>query len=120
VRIQTASGDLGTYLTDGSGRTLYLFAADTGTTSTCSGPCAAHWPPLISPTTPTVSGDAKASLVGSSKRTDGSMQVTYAGHPLYTYVADTSTGAVNGQGLDVDGGLWWVVAPDGSRIVKTP
>ena len=48
------------------------------------------------------------------------MQVTYAGHPLYTYVGDTSKGAVKGQGLDVDGGLWWVVAPDGSRIVRTP
>src|SRR3954453_23137710 len=90
--IATTSGALGTYLTDGSGRTLYLFAADTGATSTCTGPCAAHWPPLISSAAPTVSGAAKASLVGSSKRADGSTQVTYAGHPLYTYVADNAKG----------------------------
>jgi predicted lipoprotein with Yx(FWY)xxD motif len=116
VTVTTASGALGTHLTDGSGRTLYVFAPDTGTTSTCNGACASIWPPVPASGTPTASGDAKASLLGTSKRTDGTMQVTYAGHPLYTYAADTAKGDAKGQGLNVDGGLWWVVAADGSSI----
>ena len=119
VTVKTASGSFGTYLTDGSGRTLYVFAPDTTSTSTCNGACAAIWPPVIASGTASASGDAKASLLGSSKRTDGSMQVTYAGHPLYTYVSDTAKGDVKGQGLNVDGGLWWVVAANGSSIEKT-
>ena len=119
VTVKTASGSFGTYLTDGSGRTLYVFAPDTTSTSTCNGACAAIWPPVIASGTASASGDAKVSLLGSSKRADGSMQVTYAGHPLYTYVSDTAKGDVKGQGLNVDGGLWWVVAADGSSIEKT-
>ncbi len=116
--VETASGPQGTYLTDGSGRTLYVFAPDTGSTSTCNGQCASVWPPLVASGAATAAGDAKASLLGSSKRADGSMQVTYAGHPLYTYVADTAKGDVKGQGLNVDGGLWWIVAADGTSIQK--
>ena len=119
VTIATTSGPLGTYLTDGSGRTLYVFAADTGSTSTCSGACAAVWPPVVGSGTPTASGDAKAGLLGSSKREDGSMQVTYAGHPLYTYAQDTAKGDTKGQGVNSDGGLWWVVAADGSSIKQS-
>jgi len=118
VTVSTSKGPLGTYLTTGSGRTLYVFAPDTTSTSTCNGVCASIWPPVPASGTATATGGAKASLLGSSKRADGTMQVTYAGHPLYTYAADTAKGDVKGQGLDVDGGLWWVVATDGSSIDK--
>ncbi len=119
VTVTTTNGSLGTYLTDGSGRTLYVFAPDTTSTSTCTGTCAAVWPPLVASGTATAAGSAKASLLGSSKRTDGTMQVTYAGHPLYTYAADGGKGVVKGQGVNSDGGLWWVVAADGSSIMNT-
>ncbi len=116
VTIGTQSGTNGTYLTDGSGRALYLFMSDTSTTSTCSGACATAWPPLTATGTPAVSGSASASKLGILTRADGTTQVTYGGHPLYYFAADTAAGQTKGQGKNAFGALWWLVDPAGSAI----
>jgi predicted lipoprotein with Yx(FWY)xxD motif len=112
------SGGPGRFLVDSGGRTLYLFAADTSTKSTCDGACAQGWPPLTTTGAPKAIGAAQASLLGTTKRSDGSTQVTYGGHPLYTYIEDSSAGQTTGQGLNAFGGLWWVVGTDGKLIDK--
>jgi predicted lipoprotein with Yx(FWY)xxD motif len=116
VKIETHSGPDGSYLTDGSGRTLYLWTADTGTTSTCTGGCAAAWPPVTSSSTPSAGSGVSASQLGLSKRSDGTEQVTYDGHPLYYFADDTSPGQMNGQGSTGFGAAWWIVSPSGSAI----
>lgn len=114
--VETASGDLGTFLTDGAGRSLYLFASDTATTSTCSGACATAWPPLTTTGAPTASGDATTDQLGTLTRGDGAVQVTYGGHPLYYFAGDKAAGQTNGQGKNGFGALWWLVAPSGAEI----
>jgi predicted lipoprotein with Yx(FWY)xxD motif len=85
----------GTALVDGTGRALYLFEADTGTTSTCTGACAQVWPQLLtSGPAPVATGAAQASLVGTSPRSDGTRQITYDGHPLYYFAGDKAPGDV--------------------------
>jgi predicted lipoprotein with Yx(FWY)xxD motif len=116
--VMTKTGSAGTYLTDGSGKSLYLFAADTGGKSVCNGACAAAWPPLITSGKPTAGTGATASMLTTITRTDGKTQVVYAGHPLYYYVADTAAGQTTGQGLNQFGGLWWLVSPAGAAIQK--
>lgn len=107
----------GTALVDGAGLTLYLFEADTGTTSACTGACAQVWPPLLADgPTPGTTGAARAALVGSGVRADGSRQVTYHGHPLYHFAGDRAPGDVRGQGIHNFGGGWYVVTPDGDKI----
>jgi predicted lipoprotein with Yx(FWY)xxD motif len=107
----------GTALVDGAGRALYLFEADQGSTSACTGPCAQVWPPLLTDgTPPATTGAAQASLVGTSMRADGSRQVTYNGHPLYYFAGDTAAGDVKGQGIHNFGGGWYVVTPAGDKI----
>src|SRR4051794_39852173 len=83
-----ANSSLGNILVDSQGRTLYLFKKDTGSTSTCTGACAAAWPPLAASGRPTVGSGASASKVGTTKRSDGKLQVTYSGHPLYRFMGD--------------------------------
>ena len=112
----TAALAPGTALVDGAGRTLYLFEADTGTTSTCTGACAQVWPPVPAPAAPDVAGGARATLVGTSPRADGTRQATYDGHPLYYFAGDKAPGDAKGQGIDNFGGGWYVVAPDGNKI----
>ena len=90
--VNVASSDLGTILVNAQGRTLYLFQKDSGTTSECTGACAGAWPPLRATGTPTVGGGARASLVGTTQRSDGQPQVTYNGHPLYLFSGDTQAG----------------------------
>ena len=116
--VMTKTGSVGAYLTDGSGRSLYLFAADSGGKSVCTGACAAAWPPLTTKGNPTAGSGATASMLTTFTRSDGSTQVVYNGHPLYYYAADTSPGATTGQGLNVFGGLWWLVSPAGTAIQK--
>lgn len=116
--VATTTGSLGTYLTTASGRTLYDFAADKGSTSTCYGSCATYWPPLLTTGAPTASGGADAGKLGITKRSDGTTQVTYGGHPLYTYAADSAAGETKGQAVNVNGGLWWVVGSDGTPITS--
>jgi len=116
--VGTKTSSLGTFLVDGNGRALYLWEADDGAKSTCSRACAQAWPPLTATTTPTATGAVKASLLGTIKRADGSREVTYAGHPLYTYVGDTRAGQTTGQGSNGFGAPWWVVTPAGKALQK--
>jgi predicted lipoprotein with Yx(FWY)xxD motif len=109
------SSSLGKILEDAQGRTLYLFQADKGTKSACFGPCATNWPPLRS-ANPTVGSGANASMIGTTKRSDGQAQVTYNGHPLYTFKGDSSAGDTSGQGIKAFGGLWYVVSPAGQQV----
>ena len=114
--VSTKTSSLGTFLVDANGRTLYLWDADHGSTSACSGACAQAWPPLTATATPKASGAAKASLLGTTKRSDGSREVTYAGHPLYTFAGDTQAGQTTGQGSNGFGAPWWVVTPAGKAL----
>jgi predicted lipoprotein with Yx(FWY)xxD motif len=104
-------GQLGTVLVDGSGRTLYLFTNDTGTSSTCSGDCAATWPALTTKGDAAVGTGAKSSMLGTTTRDDGTTQVTYAGHPLYLYSGDKAAGDSNGEGV---GDIWFAVTVQGT------
>jgi predicted lipoprotein with Yx(FWY)xxD motif len=113
--VRTGSSSLGRILVDGSGRTLYLFEADTGTVSTCNGACAIAWPPDLTTGKPTETG-LTASMLGTSTRADHATQVTYDGHPLYYFDGDKAAGDVNGQGVTAFGGAWYVVSPQGSAI----
>ena len=114
VGVRTSS--IGKYLVDSQGRTLYLFEKDTGTMSTCSGACAAAWPPSTTSGQPKAGSGVKAGLVGTTKRSDSGTQLTYAGHPLYRYAGDASPGDQNGEGLTQFGGGWDVVSPSGQKI----
>jgi predicted lipoprotein with Yx(FWY)xxD motif len=117
--ITTKAGSAGTFLTDGSGRTVYLWAKDGTGSSACSGACTALWPPVTTSGSPTASGSAKASDLGTITRSGGAKQVTYDGHPLYYYAGDSSSGQTNGQGTDSFGAKWWLVAPAGTSITTT-
>jgi predicted lipoprotein with Yx(FWY)xxD motif len=119
VSIGTAKGSIGTYLTGRSGRALYLWAADSSGKSSCSGACASTWPPLITKASPTASGGAMSADLGMITRSDGSKQVTYKGHPLYYYAADTGPGMTKGQGSNQFGAKWWLIAPSGAGITTT-
>lgn len=114
--VKTASTPLGTVLVDGSGRTLYLFERDTGTSSTCDGACAQAWPPLETSGAAKAAGQASASRLGTTRRSDGTTEVTYAGHPLYYYAGDGGPGSTNGQNVDAFGAEWYVLAPSGNAI----
>jgi predicted lipoprotein with Yx(FWY)xxD motif len=107
---------LGKILVDSKGRTLYLFTKDSGTKSTCVGMCATAWPPLMANGTPKAGSGAKASLVSTTPSSGGSSQVTYNGHPLYTFIKDTSPGDANGEGVSAFGGSWFAVSPSGARV----
>jgi predicted lipoprotein with Yx(FWY)xxD motif len=110
--VRVATTRLGKILVDSRGRTLYLFTKDSGTKSACSGACATAWPPLRASGKATAGSGAKASLV----RTTARSQVTYNGHPLYTFIKDTKSGATNGEGLTAFGGHWFAVSPAGKQI----
>ena len=114
--VDVATSGLGQILVDSQGRTLYLFAKDMGTQSECTGACATAWPPLRGTGTPTVGSGANASLVGTTMRSDGSPQVTYAGHPLYLFSGDQNPGDTNGEGLVAYGASWYALSPAGSQI----
>ena len=116
IKISTAKGSGGVYLTGASGRALYLWMADTGDKSSCSGACAKAWPPLLTKATPTVAGGVTASDIGTITRSNGTKQVTYKGHPLYYFIGDHSAGSVSGQGSDSFGAKWWLLAPSGTAI----
>ena len=114
--VGTKTTSLGTFLVDANGRALYLWDADHGSMSACSGACAQAWPPLTATGTPKASGQVKSSLLGTTKRADGSREVTYDGHPLYYFEGDTTPGQTTGQGNDGFGAPWWVVSPAGKAI----
>lgn len=117
--IATDSGAPGTYLTGADGRAVYLWLADKGSESTCTGACASAWPPVLTSGTPVADGDAKSSELGTTERSDGGTQVTYRGHPLYYYKGDTEAGQTSGQGSNGFGATWWLVEPSGVAITDT-
>ena len=99
-------------LTNSQGLTLYWFAIDTPSKSNCSGSCATYWPPVKGPVT---AGSGVTGTLGTITRSDGTMQATYDGHPLYTYVADTAPGQAKGNGLNLSGGLWYEMTVSGAK-----
>ena len=115
VVISTRSTSHGTVLVNAKGHTLYWFAIDTPTTSKCTGSCATYWPPVIGKPT-AAAGASLTHALGSITRSNGQIQATYDGHPLYTYVGDTAAGDVKGNGLKLSGGLWWAVTPSGAKL----
>jgi predicted lipoprotein with Yx(FWY)xxD motif len=110
---------LGMILVNAKGKSLYLFMKDRGGKSACSGGCATFWPPLISGLKPTAGTGVKASLLNTTMRGDGRRQVTYNGHPLYTYKLDTGAGQTKGEGNSNFGAKWWVVSARGTAVIKT-
>lgn len=107
---------LGPTLADGQGRTVYLFASDSATTSTCYGSCASIWPPVPATSTPHTAGGASVNRLGSLQRTGGGSQLTYQGHPLYYYAGDSKPGDTGGQALNQFGATWYALTPSGVTI----
>ena len=121
VRISTRTiPGLGPVLVDARGRTLYMFVPDKDKKVTCVGTCAEVWPPAFLPKghKPIASGQVKQSLLGTDPDPAGGQVITYAGWPLYTFVSDTAPGKATGQGLNINGGLWYVLSPSG-QVIKT-
>jgi predicted lipoprotein with Yx(FWY)xxD motif len=116
--VSTAKTRLGKVIVNSRGHTLYLFEKDKRGMSRCSGACASYWPPLITHGKPIAMSGAKQSLLGTIKRANGARQVTYAGHPLYTYVLDTKRGQTNGEGSILFGAGWDALTPAGKKIEK--
>jgi predicted lipoprotein with Yx(FWY)xxD motif len=116
VKVGVASSRLGQIIVDGRGRTLYLFMKDKRGKSACTGQCAGYWPPLIASGKPVATGGAKASLLGTTKRADGRLQVTYNRHPLYTFVKDTGKGQTNGEEIAAFGAEWYALSPAGTKV----
>jgi predicted lipoprotein with Yx(FWY)xxD motif len=121
VKISTRNlPKLGAVLVDSTGRTLYMFVPDKRSKVTCVGSCAAVWPPVKLPAgaKAVAGGEVKQSLLGSDPNPAGGRVVTYNKWPLYTYVTDTGAGQAKGQGLKLNGGLWYVLAPSG-KVIRT-
>ena len=110
----------GKVLVNASGHALYTFAPDKASKVTCTGACAKIWPPLVLPSgaKPAAAGGVTASLLGSDPNPSGGRVVTYKGWPLYTYVTDTTAGVAHGQGLNLNGGFWYLISPSGN-VVKS-
>jgi len=114
VSLGNVSG-LGMVLVDSKGMTLYDFQKDSGTESSCYGECAQAWPPLLTKGEPQPSNGADASLLGTTERKDGTMQVTYDDHPLYGFVGDKAPGEANGNNVDAFGGEWYALNGSGEE-----
>ena len=116
IGLASVSGIDGKFLASSQGRTIYLWEADKSGMSTCAGACAATWPPVITTGMPMAGSGVEQSLLGTTKRSDGTVQVTYNGHPLYYFAADTGAGTAKGQGSKEFGADWYVVNAKGSKI----
>jgi predicted lipoprotein with Yx(FWY)xxD motif len=116
AKLAAARSSLGRIVVDGKGHTLYLFEKDKGRRSTCYGACAAYWPPALTHGKPKARAGLKRSLIGTTRRRNGTRQVTYAGHPLYRYAGDNGPGQTNGAGLQDFGGGWDPVSPAGKKV----
>lgn len=118
IRAKVAVGDtsIGKVLTGKMGRTLYLFEKDKNGKSACSSVCAGAWPPYITVDPPEAGAGARANLLGTTRRDDGSMQVTYNKHPLYYYAQDTKAGDTLGHDIEAFGAEWYAVTPDGRKV----
>jgi predicted lipoprotein with Yx(FWY)xxD motif len=118
--VQVASSGVGTHLDDSAGRALYVFAADTPGHSTCTGSCLTYWPIEPAPVTTPTSLAGVTAMLGVLTRPDGTKQMTIDGLPVYTYSGDSTPGMTSGQGLNVSGGLWWLVTPSGHALTSIP
>ena len=117
AEVSTAQvSSLGQILVDGHGRTLYLFVADLPNQSSCSGACAAIWPPATTQGPPTASGSAQQSQLTTIARSSGPRQLVYGTHPLYYYQGDTGRGDIRGQALTQFGAEWYAVSPQGQQV----
>ena len=116
AKVAVGNSSAGSILVDGHGKSLYRFGRDAGRKSTCNGACAQNWPPLLTTKAPKVGSGVSARKLGTTRRSDGKLQVTYAGHPLYNFIGDAARGDINGEGLNAFGGIWTLVAPNGAKI----
>jgi predicted lipoprotein with Yx(FWY)xxD motif len=117
--IMTHSTSKGTVLTNAQGKTLYWFAIDTPTKSNCNSSCLGFWPP-VSGKAAAAAGTSLPHGFGTITGSNGMVQATYDGHPLYTYVGDTAPGQINGNGKNLSGGLWWAMTPSGAKLAAAP
>jgi predicted lipoprotein with Yx(FWY)xxD motif len=117
--IAVSNTGLGKVLADSQGQTVYLFKKDTASKSMCSGACTHEWPPVAAKGKPTAGTGVTESKLGTIARSDGSQQVTYNGHPLYTFQGDSKPGDVSGQGLSDFGATWWAVSPSGNEVTSS-
>jgi predicted lipoprotein with Yx(FWY)xxD motif len=109
---------LGLILVNSRGHTLYLFARDRNGKSACSGSCAKFWPPFLRSAKPTAGPGVKASMLGTTRRSNGSLQLTYNKHPLYTFALDRAAGQTNGEGNLAFGAKWYAVSAKGTAVVR--
>jgi predicted lipoprotein with Yx(FWY)xxD motif len=116
--VNLRSTALGQILVDGRGRSLYLFEADKAGMSSCYGDCASVWPPLLTSGAPVAGSGLNQSLLGTTTRKDGSIEVVYNGHPLYYFVSDKQAGDTTGQAITSFGADWFVLSAAGSQVGK--
>jgi len=116
VVVKVEKTKLGKVLTNSKGHTLYMFRKDHAHKSSCYGSCAKFWPPLVTAGKPVAGAGAKAALLGTTKRTDGKLQVTYKGYPLYTFLEDKKAGDTKGEGSKAFGAGWYALTPTGVVI----
>jgi predicted lipoprotein with Yx(FWY)xxD motif len=114
--VDVGTTPLGKAVTDARDFSLYMFTPDKNGASTCYGKCEAAWPPLLTTGAPKAGTGADASKLGTTKRTDGTVQVTYNKLPMYYFTPDKAPGDIKGQGVKT---VWWLVSPDGALIKKT-
>lgn len=115
-QVKTKKTSLGTILVDSKDHTLYIFMKDKSGKSSCAGPCAANWPPYLTTGKPTAAAGARASLLGTTKRKDGQLQVTYNHHPVYRFKYDTKAGQTKGENVEAFGAEWYAVSPKGVKV----
>jgi predicted lipoprotein with Yx(FWY)xxD motif len=116
AKIAVRNSSLGRILVNGQGRSVYLFEKDARKASACYGACASTWPPVTTSRAPIAEKGVAAAMLGTRKRRNGTLQVTYNGHPLYTYGGDAKAGQTTGQGSNAFGGAWYVLSPAGKKI----
>ena len=116
AKIAVEKSSLGAILVSGRGRSVYLFEKDHRKASTCYAACASEWPPVVTSRAPVATKGVLATMLGTRKRRNGTLQVTYNGHPLYNYAGDAKAGQTNGQGSNAFGGAWYVLSPAGKKI----
>jgi predicted lipoprotein with Yx(FWY)xxD motif len=117
--VMLSNSNLGQILVDGNGRTVYLWEVDKSSTSNCYDACRNAWPPVLTTGKPLAGTGINASLLGTSARSDGQLEVVYNGHPLYYFIADKKPGDNTGQGINNFGGPWYVVGPSGNKVDKS-
>ena len=116
AKIAVGRSSLGRILVTRQGRSVYLFEKDHRKASTCYGACAGEWPPVTTSGAPIAAKGVVDAMLGTRKRKNGTLQVTYNGHPLYTYAGDAKAGQTNGEGSNAFGGAWYVLSPAGKKI----